>query len=117
MSDERNIYKIIRNLLVIGTIIGGFICWIFIPDVTAIHYDFKFSPNAYGSKNYSLLLLILPLFSLFPLGSPEYHVESEETKEKLRKIGRKHAIIQLIFAIILSIIVWTILLKSLVTIP
>jgi hypothetical protein len=113
MSDERNIFKIIRNLLVSGTMIGGFICWIFIPNQVAIHYDLTFSPDAYGSKIILLFVFILPLFSLIPLGLPEYHIESEQTKEQLRNKNRANAIIQLILAIILSIIVWIILLKSL----
>ena len=116
MNKERNIFKIIRNVLIIGTIIGGFICWINIPSETAIHYDITFSPDAYGNKIYLLIIFILPLFSLFPFVSEEeYHVESEENMNKLRKNARTNAIIQLIFAIILSLIVWIILLKSLLT--
>lgn len=115
MNNERNIFKIIRNVLIIGTIIGGFICWIYIPSETAIHYDISFSPDAYGNKIYLLLLLILPLFSLFPFVSEEYHVVSEENMNKLRKNTRTNAIIQLILAIILSLIVWIMLLKSLLT--
>lgn len=116
MNNKRNIFKIIRNVLIIGTIIGGFICWIYIPSETVIHYDISFSPDAYGNKIYLLILLILPLFSLFPFVSEEYHVESEENMNKLRKNARTNAIIQLILAIILSLIVWVTLLKSLVTI-
>ena len=113
MSDEGNIYKTIRNLLVSGTMIGGFIFWIFIPNQVAVHYDATFSPDLYGSKIFLLPVFLLPLFSLIPIGLPEYHIESEQTKEKLRKKKRTNAIIQLICAIILSAIVWTILLKSL----
>jgi uncharacterized membrane protein len=117
MREERNICSKIRNLLVIVTIIGGFICWFFIPEITAIHYDITFTPKAYGSKNFLLLLLILPLFSLIPLGSSEYHVESEENNEKLNKQVKANAVIQLILAIVLSAYVWISLLLSLVTVP
>ena len=95
-----------RHLLICITLVGGFILWLKLPVKTNVHFDLFLSGDRIGHKIELLILFVLPFFAYIPLGIPEYHLESEESKEKIAKKKKMNAIIQLIMAIILSIIVW-----------
>lgn len=102
-----------RSLVIWITIIGGFICWLIIPTITSVHFGLTFTPDRIGNKGELLFLLILPLFAYVPFSIPEFHMESEENSLIIMKKKRSNALVQLIIALILSLIVWIPLLIAL----
>jgi hypothetical protein len=105
--------NICRSIIIWITIIGGFICWLLIPNITSVHFGITFTPDRIGNKAELLVLLILPLFAYVPFSIPELHTESEENKLKIMKKKKSNALAQLIIALILSLFVWIPLLTAL----
>lgn len=100
------ILRVCRSFVIWITIIGGFLLWIFLPDYVPVHFGLTFSPDRMGKKTELLILIILPLLAYIPLSTPEFHIDSEETRLAINKKKKLNEIIHLIIAIILSFIVW-----------
>lgn len=113
MEDSSNrMLNTCRHLVIWLTIIGGLIVWILLPDQVPIHFNLTFSADRYGSKLWSLGLLLLPLCGYIPLSIPEYHLDSRENRLAISKKKKTNAFIQLIIAVTEAVIVWFILLAS-----
>ena len=76
--------KKVRNMVIIISVVLGFICWLFIP------YEFKNSlffhsgTGMYGTKTVALILLLFPLFALIPdKENNEVHTDDMIEREKL----------------------------------
>lgn len=94
--------KITLHVLIWGTMVGGFIMWLTLPDFVRVHLG-----GAVGSKGLLLIVLILPLgVYLIPGEVPEYHVECEETRLMIEKHKVKNALVQLLTAGVFCVITW-----------
>lgn len=107
------ILKVCRHLVIWITIIGGAILWLLLPNQVPVHYGLTFTADRIGNKELLLVLFILPFFAYIPYSVPEFHLDSEENRLAIEKKIKMNALIQLITAIILSIIVWIPLLLAL----
>lgn len=76
--------RIIRDIIIIVSIIGGFILWLFLPSVFENTSFFHVGNGKYGSKIGALLMLLIPLTALFPVkNDDEIHTDDQEEKTKL----------------------------------
>lgn len=103
---------ICRHIIILGTLIGGFILWLTLPQHTAIHFNLLYQADGWGNKLLLLPTLFLPFLADIPFELPKFHTDSEETRLALENAKRKNAIIQLLVAIVLAIIAWLPLLIS-----
>ncbi len=72
-------YKLLRNVFIFSGILVTFIIWLFLPSTFHNTSVFHVGKGAYGSKWGVLLLLPLPLFSLFfRTGKIQFHGDDEE---------------------------------------
>lgn len=93
--------KILRNIIMVVTVVLGFLCWLAMP------YEFKNSSlfhagnGEYGNKMVALILLLFPLFSLIPDKSDsEVHTDDPVERAKiLEEYSKKDAKRQLDTAI------------------
>jgi len=95
-----------RHVLIFGTLIGGFILWLTLPQHTVIHFNSSCQVDGWGNKLILLPILFLPFFADIPHQLPEFHTDSEEARLALENEKRKNAAIQLALAVMLSIGVW-----------
>lgn len=107
--------KIIRNIVMLIGMIGGFVIWLFVPDTIRNSALFHVGNGSEGSKIFLLLLLPLPLFSLFfQCQSIEYHGKDEEYAAKEQeKSDRVQMLFSLITAFLLSAVVISLMLIGL----
>lgn len=72
-------YKFLRNVFIFGGILISFLIWLFLPPIFVNTALFHVGTGAYGSKWGILLLIPLPLFSLFfRTGKIQFHGDDEE---------------------------------------
>lgn len=76
--------KRIRNIIMIATVVLGFICWLFIPYEFKNTTFFHVGTGEYGTKVPALILLLFPLFALIPdKENNEVHTDDPGEREKL----------------------------------
>ncbi len=86
-------YKILRNIIVLIGIIGGFVLWTFIPPIIENNWLIHVSAKQYDAKWAMLLLLIIPLFALNE-EEISVHADDEVLKNQARdKAARKQMLI------------------------
>ncbi len=82
-------YRLLRNIVIVIGIVGGFVLWLFIPPVIENNWLFHVGNGQYGSKGWALLLLLIPLFALNEQ-KIEVHAEDAELINMARnKTARK----------------------------
>lgn len=99
--------RLIRNLLIIGGILVGFIIWLFAPSVLNGHGLFNLGNSEYGSKLFMIPTLILPLFALFGTRQrPDVSLVDESERARIIEENTKSALRdQIAYAIIEDVIV------------
>ena len=107
--------KFIRNIIILIGIAGGFVIWLFVPDTIRNSSLFHIGNGATGSKYGFLLMLPLPLFSLFFIRQPqEFHGNDKElAAREQEKSDQKQMLYGLITALVLSAVVIVIMLVGL----
>ena len=103
--------RIVRNIIMIVTVIAGFILWLFIPYQFKNSKFFHVGTGEYGIKPAALILLLLPLFALIPdKGEGEIHTDDPEEREKsAEEHEMREAKRQVVIALFLGITVLSIL--------
>ena len=99
--------KIIRNSIILGTIVVGFILWLQMPAMIQNSKMVHVGTGEQGSKAGALLLLLLPLFALIPLDSKvETHTQNASEQEAAMVARKRKALWgQIGFAILEAVVV------------
>lgn len=97
--------KLIRNLICVAGIVGGFILWTFLPDVFTNTKLFHVGNGAYGFKAGALILLPLQFLAFLPdTHSSEIHTEDPAQRATLMEArARKDAVRQIFTALFLAL--------------
>lgn len=94
--------KVLRICIVFGTMLGGFISWLFFPWQVIIQLE----SGTMGNKLILLIVLLLPLFAMIPsVDMPEFHVDDEYARNEKESCKRNNEIVQLVWAILFLVIV------------
>lgn len=103
--------KLIRNLICLAGIVGGFILWIFLPDTFRNTSLFHVGDGTYGFKAGALILLPIQFFAFIPdTHSSEIHTEDQEERTKLEEErARNEAMRQIFTAIFLALAIWAVM--------
>ncbi len=103
--------KLIRNIIIIAGIAGGLIIWLGVPDMILNNRLVHVGNGRYGSKIGMLIILGLPLFSLFPYTvQEEIHSDDEAERAKLEEEAqRANVSTQISLGIFRAIVVWFIM--------
>lgn len=103
--------KIIRNLICVAGILGGFILWLFLPDTFQNTKLFHVGDGGSGFKGGALILLLIQFFALIPdINKPEIHTENPEERAQLEEeYGRKEVVRQIYTAIGLAFTIWIVM--------
>ncbi|MBQ6105417.1 MAG: hypothetical protein IJL03_05665 [Lachnospiraceae bacterium] len=100
--------KIIRNLICVAGILGGFILWTFLPDTFQNTKLFHVGNGGSGLKGGALILLLIQFFAFIPdANKPEIHTENPEERAQLEEeYGRKEVVRQIFTAMGLAFTIW-----------
>lgn len=103
--------KIVRNLVCVAGILGGFILWTFLPDTFRNTSLFHIGNGEFGFKAGALILLLIQFFAFIPnTQQEEIHTEDPEERAKLEEErARENAHRQAFTAIFLSLTIWIIM--------
>jgi len=103
--------KLIRNLICVAGIVGGFILWTFLPDTFQNTSLFHVGNGESGFKVGALILLLIQFFAFLPdTNQEEIHTEDPEERAKLEEErGKKNALRQVYTAIGLALTIWVIM--------
>lgn len=83
-------YKFLRNVFIFAGILISFIIWLFLPSAFRNTSVFHVGTGAYGSKWGILLVLSLPLFSLFfRTGEIQFHGDDEAFSKEEQEASDK----------------------------
>ncbi len=94
--------KWIRNGIVWGTMLLGFICWLYMPSEVLIHLE----SGRRGSKLALLIVLLLPLFAMIPAtDKPEFHVQDAYAEQETERAQRNSLISNIALAVLLAAVV------------
>ncbi len=101
--------RLIKHIVVVGSILIYFILWCKLPRTVGIHYDAACNANAYGHKDILLIYILFPLVAYIPMPHdepPEIHSSElqELYKEMVEDEKRKKEYILLGLGIIQAII-------------
>lgn len=99
--------KTVRNILIFGGIIVGFLIWLAVPSILKNSVLNLATDDSYGSKYLLLPSLSLPLFAFLD-GKKRQDIYSEDEEERARIIEETETIIardQIIYAIVEDCIV------------
>lgn len=69
--------KMLRNIIIVITIVVGFIIWKFVPDMIRNSSLFHVGNAKWASKKGALILLLLPFFALIP-GKMPWEIHSDD---------------------------------------
>ena len=99
--------KLIRNLICLAGIVGGFTLWTFLPDVFKNTNIFHVGNGTYGVKAGALLLLPLQFIAFIPdTNLPEIHTEDPTERAAMEEErARKQTVRQVFTALILAFII------------
>ncbi len=102
--------KIIRNLICVVGILGGFILWTFLPDTFQNNRLFHVGSGGLGTKAGVLIILLIQFFAFIPdTNKPEIHTVNPEERAKLEEEhGRREALRQVYTAIGLALTIWAV---------
>lgn len=97
--------KIIRNLICVAGIVGGFILWTLLPDTFRNTGLFHVGNGEYGNKAGVLILLLIQFFAFIPdTRQSEIHAEDPEERSRLEEErARKEATRQVFTALGLAL--------------
>ena len=103
--------KIVRNLVCVAGIVGGFILWTFLPDTFRNTSLFHIGNGEYGFKAGALILLLIQFFAFVPnTQQEEIHTEDPEERAKLEEErARKNAQLQVYTALGLALTIWLVM--------
>ncbi len=102
--------RFVRNMIMIATVIGGFILWLFIPHDFKNTAFFHVGNGEYGTKAAALIFLLFPLLALIPnKDESEVHTEDPKEREKLmEEYALREAKRQVIVAIFLGVTIFAV---------
>lgn len=107
--DKRSIKALtkIRNIIIMVGIVGGLIIWFRIPDGILNNRLIHVGNGKYGSKIGLLILLVLPVFSIFSgIKKDEIHTEDDDERVELEEEMKRATInTQICYAICESALV------------
>ena len=103
--------KLIRNLICVAGILGGFILWTLLPDTFQNTGFLHVGNGGTGFKAGVLLLLLIQFFAFIPdADKSEVHSDNPEERAQLeREYGRKEALRQVYTAIGLASTIWAVM--------
>ena len=103
--------KIIRNLICVAGILGGFIMWTFLPDTFKNTGLFHVGNGESGSKTGALILLLIQFCAFIPdTNKTELHTDDPNERAKLEaELARKEAERQIFTALGLALTIWAVM--------
>ncbi len=103
--------KIIRNVICVAGIVGGFVLWTFLPDTFRNTSLFHVGNGEFGFKAGALILLLIQFFAFIPdTQQEEIHTEDLEERAKLEEErARKNAQLQVYTALGLALTIWLVM--------
>lgn len=86
--------KLVRNMVILAGMAGGLIIWFGITGMISNNHLVHVGNSITGSKKGLLILLVLPLFSLFAGNRQEEIHTDDETECTRLKEGRQRAVVK-----------------------
>ena len=103
--------KLVRNLICVAGIAGGFVLWIFLPETFRNTGLFHVGNGEYGSKNGALILLLIQFFAFIPDANHEkIHTDDPEERTVLEAERKREELVRQIFtALGLALTIWIVM--------
>ena len=101
--------KILLHVIVWGSMIGGFVLWLLLPEYVVIHMSSGFVGNKV------VLLLVLPFILLayvYRGDMPEFHTDTEETRQEIEKWRKSNVTVRIMLAIPMALIIFGVMLMT-----
>ncbi|MCR5118668.1 MAG: hypothetical protein K6B44_03490 [Lachnospiraceae bacterium] len=103
--------KLIRNLICIAGIAGGFVLWIFLPETFRNTKLFHIGNGEYGSKNGVLILLLIQFLAFIPNADRQkIHADDQEERAMLEEERKREELVRQIYtALGLALTIWIVM--------